>query len=426
MPGYRRRVGVLLATCILASWPATSHQVVVKAARYFDTASGKLVSPAVIVVSDGMIAAVNPGSVPDQVPAIDLGELTLLPGLIDVHTHLTQDFTGNWRLDTYAASAADLALRGAAAARKTLQAGFTTVRDLGANEFADIALMNAVDQDLVPGPDIIAAGHAIGISGGHCDGIPVGHRLGESGPLSGAADGVDEVVKAVRLQLKHGAKVIKICVTAGVISMGKSNEATQMSAAEIAAAVEEAHRQGVRVAAHAHGAAGILAAANGGVDSIEHASFMTPEALRVVLRKRIVLVPNLYLLQAFDISVLPADLREQALRLKQSAQLSFRQEIAAGVMLALGTDAAVVPHGSNARELTARVAQGEPAKDALLDATIHGAELLGLDDRGTIAHGKRADLIAVAGDPLADISTAERVLFVMKKGRVIRPCCDVE
>ncbi|HEX2494357.1 MAG TPA: amidohydrolase family protein, partial [Steroidobacter sp.] len=340
-----------------------------------------------------------------------------LPGLIDAHTHLTEDAAMPPQRSSTAAT--DFALMGTRAAVRTLQAGFTTVRNLGAPEFSDIALTRAIEKGWVDGPDMISSGHSIGISGGHCDGVPASDRT-NANPLYGLADGPAEVTKAVRLQVKNGAKVIKICVTAGVTSIGNSLDAVQMTDEEIAAAVAEAHRQGVRVAAHAHGAAGILAAARGGVDSIEHASYMTPEALRLIQAKKITLVPTLYLFSTFDLNRLPERLRSPAVALKNHAEASFRSEVAAHANIVFGSDAAVIPHGDNAHEFATRVALGQSPKDAILSATSRAADLLGLNDRGVITVGRRADLIAVEGDPLADIRTLEHVRFVMKLGRVYK------
>lgn len=424
MPAVWRSILAALAIAIPAISAATSP-VIVKAARYFDASTGALVAPAVIVVEDGLIAAINPRQLPTNAPTIDLPDLTVLPGLIDAHTHLTNEASSSKSLRWPDDGPADFALLGAHDATRTLLAGFTTVRDLGAAAFADIALMRAIEKDWVAGPDVIPAGHGIGISGGHCDGIPVAEQR-NAGAEYGIADGAKEVIKAVRLQVKHGARVIKICVTAGVMSVGNSLDAVQMTDEEIAAAVAEAHRQGVRIAAHAHGKSGILAAARAGVDSIEHASFLTPEALRLIRDKNIALVPTLYLMSTFDLDRLPKQLQASAVELKRNAEAGFRDAVAMGVNVVFGSDAAVIPHGDNAREFATRVALGQSPQEALISATSRAAALLGLSDRGIIATGQRADLIAVEGDPLADIRTLERVRFVMKRGRVYKGGQDSE
>lgn len=418
MPSVWRSI---LAALALASSAiaAAAAPVVVKAARYFDASTGALIAPAVILVEGGLIAAVNPRELPTNVVTIDLPGLTVLPGLIDAHTHLTGEASSPKPLRWPEDGPADFALLGAHAATRTLQAGFTTVRDLGATAFADIALTRAIERGWVGGPDVIPAGHGIGISGGHCDGIPAADQS-SARPEYGVADGVEDVIKAVRLQVKHGAKVIKICATAGVMSVGNSLDAVQMTDEEIAAAVAEAHRQGLRIAAHAHGNAGILAAARNGVDSIEHASFLSADALRLIKEKKIALVPTLYLMSTFDLSRLPERLQISAAELKRNAEAGFRNAVAMGVNVVFGSDAAVIPHGDNAREFATRVALGQSPQDALMSATSRAATLLGLSDRGVIAAGRRADLIAVEGDPLVDIRTLEDVRFVMKRGRVYK------
>lgn len=417
MRTWRHLIAALaVASCAAA---AAAEPVVLKAARYFDATTGALVSPALIWVEDGVIAGVNPQQPPPNAVTIDLGDLTVLPGLIDAHTHLTQEISRAAPLQSPSHGAADLALQGAHGASKTLQAGFTTVRDLGATAFADVALRSAIEKNWVAGPDVIPAGNGIGISGGHCDGVSAGEHRNAT-PMDGAADGVAEVTKAVRLQVKHGAKVIKICVTAGVMSAGNSLDAVQMTDEEIAAAVAEAHRQGLRIAAHAHGAAGIIAAAKAGVDSIEHASFLTSDTLRLIQEKKVTLVPTLYLLSTFDLNQLPERLRSPAQALKRNAESGFQKALAAHANIVFGSDASVIPHGENAREFATRVSLGQSTKDALLSATSRAASLLGLSDRGLIATGRRADLIAVEGDPLANIRTLENVRFVMKQGRVFK------
>lgn len=418
MPAFWRSICAAIALSCSAV-AAAAAPVVVTAARYFDASTGTLVSPAVIVVEDGVIVSVNPSAPPADATTIDLPDHTVLPGLIDAHTHLTQDASSPARLRWPEHGPADFALQGAQAATKTLLAGFTTVRDLGAPAFADVALMRAIGHDRVVGPDVLAAAHGIGISGGHCDGIPAADQ-GNARPEYGVADGVADVIKAVRLQAKHGARVIKICVTAGVMSVGNSLDAVQMTDEEIAAAVAEAHRQGLRIAAHAHGNAGILAAARGGVDSIEHASFLSADALRLIKERNVTLVPTLYLLSTFDLNYLPVHLRAPAVELKRQAEEGFRSAVAARANIVFGSDAAVIPHGNNAREFATRVSLGQSPKDAILSATSRAADLLGLNDRGVIAAGRRADLIAVEGDPLQNIRTLEDVRFVMKRGKVYK------
>jgi imidazolonepropionase-like amidohydrolase len=368
-------------------------------------------------VDSGRIVAVNPAEPPAGAETVDLGDLTLLPGLIDAHTHLTGDIEGDWVTRPLRETPADWALRGARNARKTLLAGFTTVRDLGAAGFSDVALMKAIDGGLVEGPRMIPAAHAVGITGGHCDETGWSPGVLERGIEGGVADGPDAVVRAVRYQLKHGAKVVKVCATAGVLSFDATVGAQQLSDAELEAVVEEAARHGVRVAAHAHGAEGILAAAGAGVNSIEHGSMLTDEAIALMKERGIYLVPTTAL-RDIELPNLPPAILAKRRSIAEVAKESLRRAIRAGVKIALGTDAGVLPHGTNARELAALVDRGMRPADAIRAATVNAADLLGVGDRGVIAAGRLADLIAVKGDPLADVGVMREVRWVMKGGAV--------
>jgi imidazolonepropionase-like amidohydrolase len=393
--------------------------IVVRAARMVDVVRGVIVAPAMVVVEAGRIRSVGPSAAPAGARVIDLGDVTLLPGLIDAHTHLTGDLEGDWVNAPVKETAADAALRGARNARLTLQAGFTTVRDVGAPGFADVALMNAIDKGLVPGPRIVPAGSAIGITGGHCDVTGYAPGILELGPKDGVVDGVDEAVKAVRYMAKHGARVIKICATAGVLSFDATVGAQQLSFEEMSAIVQEAARHGLKVAAHAHGKEGILAAVRAGVASIEHGSMIDDAAIALMKQKGTYLVPTTYLADAIDLSVLPPPIRAKAEEVLPLAKANIRRAIRGGVKIALGTDAAVIPHGRGALELLAMVERGMRPADALRAATVNAADLLGTADRGVIATGKLADLIAVAGDPLADPKVLQNVRWVMKGGEVV-------
>jgi imidazolonepropionase-like amidohydrolase len=264
--------------------PTQAETIVVEAARYLDVVEGKLVSPAVIVVEGEWIVAVNPATRPAGARTVDLGQHTLLPGLMDAHVHLNYIIGEGWETEPVRFTTGDFAMRGIPHAQKTLLAGFTTVRDLGTGlGFSDVALMRAIDKGWVAGPRMIPAGHALSISGGHCD-QSMGFGPGVAPPefVSGTADGVDEVLKAVRYQIKHGAKVIKICATAGVLSFEGPAGAQQYSIEELRAAADEAHRHGLKIAAHAHGTEGIIASSEAGIDSIEHNSMMTDEAAAII------------------------------------------------------------------------------------------------------------------------------------------------
>jgi len=365
----------------------------IRAGRWLDVASGEMHAPAIVVVEGERIVAL-PAAPPAGVPVTDLGDVTLVPGLIDAHTHLTYDIDPGFVLRQVTDTPADLALRGARNAERTLRAGFTTVRDVGSGGFADVSLMKAVDQGWVEGPRIVPSGHAIGITGGHCDTTGFAPGIAELGPEEGIADGVAEVVAAVRSQLKHGAKMIKICATAGVLSHEPSLGAQQLSDAEMAAIVEEAHRHGVKVAAHAHGTEGIRAAVEAGVDSIEHGSLVDVETVRLMRERGTYLVPTTYLAEAIDLDVLPPPIRAKAEQLIGVAREHLEAAIAAGVPLVYGTD-------------------------AIRSATLRAADLLDTPDRGAIEVGKLADLVAVAGNPLEDVTTLERPLWVVKGGEVL-------
>ena len=391
---------------------------VLRADRYVDVESGRIVSPAVIVVRGQRIEAVNPASAPTGAEVIELSGLTLLPGFIDAHTHLTSDMGAGWETRDVDWTAADDALLGVRNARLTLMSGFTTVRDVGSSGFTDVALMHAIERGDIIGPRVVPAGHAIGITGGHCDSTGRAPGLIELGPKEGVADGRDEILKAVRYQIKHGAKVIKICATAGVMSFEGPVGAQQYSDEELRTVVAEAKLHGVKVAAHAHGAQGIIAASNAGVDSIEHGSLLTDEAIAVLKKNGTWLVPTLY--QWFEPYDLPPAINEKNEYIKARIGDSMRKAFAAGVKVALGTDAGAGPHGTSGKEFTAYVTYGMSKADALRAGTVNAAQLLGIDDIGRLSAGAFADIVAVAGNPLDDIRVVEDVRFVMKDGEVYR------
>ena len=302
----------LFSLLLAGSLAAQQQPIVVRAARMVDVSRGQLVAPAVVVVSGGKIRSIGASDVPAGARTIDLGDLTLLPGLIDAHTHLTMDISGDWVTRSVRELPADAALRGAHNARLTLLAGFTTVRDVGAGGFADISLMNAIDAGMVIGPRMIPAAHAIGITGGHCDETGWAPGVKELSWKDGVADGVDEVVKAVRYQIKHGAKVIKVCATAGVLSFDATLGAQQLSDEELRAIVQEANRHGLKVAAHAHGTEGIKAAVRAGVASIEHGSMLDDQAIELMKRSGTYLVPTAYLFSTLHFDSMPPAIAAKA------------------------------------------------------------------------------------------------------------------
>lgn len=409
----------VLGAMLPLSFAAAQQPVVVRAARMLDVAKGQIVSPAVVTIQGDHIRSL--GQSPDSgARVIDLGDVTLLPGLIDTHVHLTYDLEGDWVTRPVRETAADEAIRGTANARTTLLAGFTTVRNVGSGGFADVSLMRAIDAAEIPGPRIVPAGHAIGITGGHCDATGWAPGILELGPKDGVADGVDQVVAAARYQIKHGATVIKVCATAGVLSFDATLGAQQLSEAELRAAVEEGARHGLKVAAHAHGTDGIKAAIRAGVASIEHGSMLDDEAIKLMKQNGTYLVPTAYLLTQFKYDRMPPSIAAKAREAVPLAQESHRKAIKAGVKIAFGTDASVYPHGDNAREFAIYVGYGMKPIDAIRSATVNAADLLGVIDRGVIARGKLADLIAVPGNPLEDIHALERVSWVMKGGVVYK------
>jgi imidazolonepropionase-like amidohydrolase len=410
----------LLLPILIQAAQAPASLRALHAAHVLDVEAGRLLDDAWVLVEGERIRAVNPRELPATAEVFELGARTLLPGLIDCHTHLTGDLEGDWVVREVRENAADAALRGAKNARTSLLAGFTTVRDVGAGGFADVALMKAIDAGWVLGPRMFPAGHAIGITGGHADTTGFVPGVLERGPESGIADGVEEVLAAVRYQVKHGAKVIKTCATAGVLSFEGPVGAQQYSQEELEALVQEAHRHGLKVAAHAHGTEGIKAAIRAGVDSIEHGSMLDDEAIALMKARGTFLVPTDYLTEAMDMERLPAPIRKKAETILPLAQSSHSKAIAAGVKIAFGTDSGVYPHGFNAKEFTTLIHRGMQPLAALRAATIHAAELLGVGDRGSITPGKLADLIAVSGNPLADVSVLERVEFVMKGGTIVK------
>lgn len=406
------------ALALLPAMAADADTTVLRAAALLDVDSGRLERPGIVVVEGNRIAAVNPGFLPAGARVVELPGMTLLPGLMDLHVHLGSDLGEGWVHRDVEWTDVDAALLGVRYARMTLLSGFTTVRDAGSSGFTDVALMRAIDRGDIDGPRIIPVGHAIGITGGHCDSTGLAPGIIELGPRQGVADGRDEILKAVRYQVKHGAKAIKVCATAGVLSFEGSPGALQYSEEELRAVVEEGHRLGVPVAAHAHGTEGIIAASNAGVDSVEHGSMLNDEAIRVLKKNGTWLVPTLF--QWFEEYDLPPPLHEKNEYVKSFVSDSMRAAIRAGVRFAFGTDAGAGPHGVGGREFTALVEHGMSPLEAIRTATVNAAALMKLDDRGHIRPGLLADVVAVPGNPLENIRLMEDVRFVMKDGKVYK------
>jgi imidazolonepropionase-like amidohydrolase len=417
---------------ITYSWPQVAHApaanpktVVIHAGHLLDVKTGKTLSNQTIVIQGDKIASVKATSGDELLPTgatvIELPNATVLPGLIDAHTHLTM--TTNFGYSALGISIPREALYGARNARVTLEAGFTTVRNVGASGYTDVALRDAINAGDVPGPRMLVSGPALGITGGHCDEnlLPFEWHI----QSEGVADGIEAVQRKTREVIKYGADLIKICATGGVLSHGDNPQASQYTLEEMKAIVADAHRLGRKVAAHAHGAQGILWASEAGVDSIEHGSYIDDAAIAEMKKNGTYLVPTLYLMDWFFENAekigTPPELVAKGREVMPAARKNVAHAFAAGVKVGFGTDAAVYPHGLNAHEFAVYVKLGMTPLQAIQTATINDADLLGWSDKvGTIEPGKWADIVAVDGDPLADVTTLERVKFVMKGGEVVK------
>jgi imidazolonepropionase-like amidohydrolase len=404
---------------------AAPKRTVVHPGRLLNVRTGELRANQAIVIEGDKVVQIAPSS---EVKAaagdivIDLPDATLLPGLIDMHTHLTFDLA-SLGYQGLSISTAREALHGARNAKRTLEAGFTTVRNVGAKDYADIALRDAINDGDVIGPRVVASGPALGITGGHCDENllpPAFHLQGD-----GVADGVEAVQHKVREVIKYGADVIKICATGGVLSKGDDPNASQFTLEEMKAIVADAHRLGRKVAAHAHGAEGVRWASEAGVDSIEHGHLMDDAAVATLKKNGTYLVPTLFLGEYMEKNIERSDVPEyskQKMRdVAAAMQKNVKKAFDAGVKIAFGTDAAVYPHGLNAGEFHVYVKLGMTPLAAIQTATINAADLLGPKFQvGMLEPGKFADMIAVDGDPTKDVTILEHVKFVMKGGTVYK------
>ena len=421
----------ILASMLLVSSPgwgqAAQDQpvkaVVIHAGRLLDVRTGKtLTNQTIVVEGDKIVSVGSAAGAPAGATVVDLPNATVLPGLIDAHTHLTFD-QGSTGYSGLGISTPREALVGAKNARITLMAGFTTVRNVGASGYSDVALRDAINAGDVPGPRMIVSGPALSITGGHCDNnlLPFEYHATDEG----VADGIEAVQHKVREVIKYGADVIKICATGGVMSKGDDPNTSQFTLEEMKAIVAEAHRLGRKVAAHAHGAQGVTWASEAGVDSVEHGHLMDDTSIATLKKNGTYLVPTLYLVdwhrENAAHSNVPEFSRRKMEMVMQLGQANVKKAMAAGVKIALGTDAAVYPHGLNAHEFAVYVRLGMTPLQAIQSGTLNGADLLGWSDKiGAVEAGKWADIVAVDGDPLQDITTLQHVKFVMKGGEVVK------
>jgi imidazolonepropionase-like amidohydrolase len=416
---------LLVAATVVAQAAPPTRRVVLRPEHLLDVKTGNTLVGQAIVIEDDKIVSVGPAADVKHAPGtetIDLPNATVLPGLIDAHTHLTVD-NGQFGYQGLGISVPREALTGAKNARITLEAGFTTVRNVGASGYSDVALRDAINAGDVPGPRMLVSGPPLGITGGHCDENLLPSEFHYQ--AEGVADGVEAVQHKVREVIKYGADVIKICATGGVMSKGDDPNASQYTLEEMKAIVAEAHRLGRKVAAHAHGAEGVRWASIAGVDSIEHGHLMDDESIATLKKNGTYIVPTLYLIdwnrENLSARNAPDYIVKKMQTVSAAAQGILKRAFAAGLKVGFGTDAAVYPHGLNAHEFAVYVRLGMTPLQAIQTATVNDADLLGWSNKvGTLENGKWADIIAVDGDPLKDVTTLEHVKFVMKGGEVVK------
>jgi len=419
-------VSLALACAAPAAETAAPRWVLLKAGTLIDGTGAAPRRGVDVLVKDDRIESVGANlAAPAGATTIDLAGLTLLPGLIDCHTHLTFEVSSGTLLNGVTQTPADQAIQATIYARRTLEAGFTTVRNVGANDFVDVALKQAIDRGTVPGPRMIVSTNSFSIIGGHGDAN--GYRPGiledHLDYTQGLPTGADECRKAVRYAHKHGAGVIKIMTSGGVLSANDALESRAFSDQELAAIVDEAHLLGLKVCSHAHGAEGIKSAVRAGVNSIEHGTYLDDEAVRLMKEMGCWLVPTRcageWVYDQADKGGIPPHAVAKAKQVGPVMRESFQRALEGGVKIAFGTDAGVYPHGQNAREFRFMTDLGMKPMSAIVSATGDAAELLGWNEVGVIAQGRYADFVAVRGDPLADITLLERPSLVIKGGAVV-------
>jgi imidazolonepropionase-like amidohydrolase len=425
-----RFLSMLVIATIVFSTAYCNASTVIHAGRFIDGKADAAMTEVTIVIDEGKITSIQNGYVAGKEgdKVIDLKEYTVLPGLMDMHTHLQSQFSKEAYTERFFMDQADYALRSTVYARATIMAGFTTVRDLGDNGINSVALRKAINEGWVPGPRIFTAGKSIATTGGHAD--PTNSLRGDyrrdPGPLEGVVNGADDARKAVRQRYKDGSDLIKITATGGVLSLAASGQNPQFTDEELKAIVETARDYGMAVAVHAHGTEGMKRAALAGVTSIEHGTYMTDEVMEIMKKNNVVWVPTLMAGEwvgnkAKEPGYFPEIVRPKAAAIGPAVQATFKKAYAAGVKIAFGTDSGVSPHGENAHEFELMVEAGMPPMKAIQSATLEAAKLLKIDDRlGTLEAKKIADVIAVKGDPLKEIGKMREVVFVMKEGVVFR------
>lgn len=420
-----KRVALLLLAALpLFAQTAAPQPIVLRAARMFDGTSDSIVTPGLVVINGNRITAAGPNAtVPANAKIIDLGDATLLPGFIDAHTHLSFEMGSNYIADFFTNAfrhSTEQAHHAARYARRTLEAGFTTVRDLGSGDYIDVGLRNAIDNGVTIGPRMKVAIHPIGATGGHGDSDPMPpSRITHKTVREGVCNGPGQCLEAVRWQTKYGADVIKIMPSGGVLSLSDPVDAPTMSLEEISAIVEEAHHLGRKVAAHCHGDAAAKLAIRGGVDSIEHGSFLKTDTLQMMKERGTYLVATLSAADSIKRTQFPPAIRVKADAASAAMFDMFRNAVKQGVKIAFGTDAGVYPHGTNGGEFTLMTSLGMSPAAALRSATSVAAELVGVE-AGALAAGKLADVVAVPSNPLQDIAVTKKVMFVMKDGVVVK------
>ena len=408
--------------------PAAPHLIALKAAHLFDGVTGRLADGVTVVVAGGTIQSVG-GTAPAGAEVIDLGDATLLPGFIDAHVHMDSEGEDNYyrgAFNSLMRFPAEQALYAAMYARRTLEAGFTSVRDVGSTDYVAVSLRNAINAGAVVGPRMLVANYGVGSTGGHADQGPYPpDRIPPAGPRQGVCNGADQCRAAVRYQIKYGADVIKFMPSGGVLSLSDPVDAPELTQEEMDAIVSEAHAWGRKAAAHCHGDAAAKMAIKAGVDSIEHGSFLKDDTLQLMKDKHVYLVPTLFAGEWVGTKAdgFPPAIRTKALAAAAAMQQMFQHAVRIGTPIAFGTDSAVEPHGLDAREFALMTKNGMTPAAALMAATANASALLGIDkETGTLEPGKAADIVAVPGNPLQDIRATEHPRFVMKGGTVyVRP-----